>query len=111
MSRSRPWGADTAAAGDRARSPAERWAPAAGRVPAGGRVPVRQPSRSRPGRSRHRSFEEGPRYDHSLDLVGALVDLCDLRVTHHPLDRIVADVAVAAEELYAVGGHLHGHVR
>src|SRR4029453_3844067 len=31
-----------------------------------------------------------------LDLVCALVDLSDLRVSHHPLDRIVLHVAVAA---------------
>src|SRR6476661_7123218 len=38
--------------------------------------------------------------DHqALDLVGALVDLGDLGVAHHPLDRILADVAISAEDL------------
>src|SRR5436309_1086710 len=36
--------------------------------------------------------------DHeALDLVGPLVDLRDLGIAHHPLDRVVADIAVAAE--------------
>src|SRR3954466_7011990 len=38
--------------------------------------------------------------DHeALDLVRALVDLGDLCVAHHPLDRILVHVAVAAEDL------------
>src|SRR4051794_2852088 len=35
----------------------------------------------------------------ALDLVGALVDLGDLGVAQHPLDRVVAGVAVAATAL------------
>src|SRR6516225_427125 len=57
-----------------------------------------------------RLLQELPRHDHALDLVGALVDLGDLRVAHHALDREVVHVAVAAEQLYRVGGHRHGHV-
>src|SRR5205085_7390242 len=50
--------------------------------------------------------------DHqSLDLVRALVDLRDLRVAHHPLDRVLADVAVAAEDLDRLGRDRHGRVR
>ena len=45
-----------------------------------------------------------------LDLVGALVDLRDLGVAHHPLDGVLVDVAVAAQHLDGVGGHLHGRV-
>src|SRR5215510_11230578 len=46
--------------------------------------------------------------DHdALDLVGALEDLGDLRVPHEALDRILAGVTVAAEDLYGVGGDLH----
>ena len=45
-----------------------------------------------------------------LHLVGALVDLGDLGVAHHPLDRVVAGVAVAAEHLDGVGGDLHRDV-
>src|SRR5919201_6138749 len=37
--------------------------------------------------------------DHALDLVRAFVDLGDLRVAHHALDRVLGDVAVAAEHL------------
>src|SRR3954469_13586083 len=49
--------------------------------------------------------------DHALDLVGALVDLRDLGVAHHPLDRVVVDVPVAAEDLHGVDGHRHRRVR
>ena len=49
--------------------------------------------------------------DHDpLDLVGALVDLGDLGVAHHPLDGVLAGVAVAPEDLHGVGGDLHCHV-
>src|SRR4051812_32002748 len=53
---------------------------------------------------------EGPADDHPLDLVGALEDLHDLGLAHVALDREVAGVAVAAEDLDGVGGHLHGVV-
>src|SRR5512136_2068418 len=43
--------------------------------------------------------------DHlALDLVGALVDLGDLRVAHHLFDRVLLHVAVAAEHLHRVRG-------
>src|SRR5437879_11968973 len=48
--------------------------------------------------------------DHALDLVRALVDLHDLRVPHIPLDRIVARVAIPAEDLDRVGRDLHRRV-
>src|SRR2546423_1203161 len=61
--------------------------------------------------------EEGPIFlehlagDHEpLDLVRALVDLRDLRVAHHPLDGVLLDVAVAAEDLDCVGRDLHRDV-
>src|SRR4051812_19129057 len=39
--------------------------------------------------------------DHeALDLVGALVDLGDLGVAHHALDRVLVHVPVAAEHLH-----------
>ena len=41
-------------------------------------------------------------HDHVADLVGALVDLGDLGVAHHALDREVAGEAVAAEQSKAV---------
>ena len=34
-------------------------------------------------------LQQLPRHHHPLDLVGALVDLGDLGVAHHPLDRVV----------------------
>ena len=49
--------------------------------------------------------------DHlALDLVGALVDLGDLRVAHHLLDRVLLHVAVAAEDLHRVRGDAHRRV-
>src|SRR5438094_5306228 len=49
--------------------------------------------------------------DHEpLDLRGALVDLEQLRVAHELLDRVLLDVAVAAEDLHRVGRDLHGGV-
>src|SRR5204862_2895647 len=51
-----------------------------------------------------------PRDHDALDLVGALVDLRDLRVAHHALDRVFLDVAVAAEDLDRVGRDLHRDV-
>src|ERR1017187_5838856 len=55
-------------------------------------------------------LEQLPGHHGPLDLVGALVDLGDLRVPHHSLDRVIADVSVAAEQLHRVGGHLHRDV-
>ena len=40
--------------------------------------------------------------DQSLDLLRSFVELGDLRVAHHPLDRELVDVAVAAEDLDGV---------
>src|SRR5262245_53091468 len=70
------------------------------------------------GASLRDTGEQGPLFldhlagDHeSLNLVRALVDLRDLRVAHHPLDRILLHVAVATEDLDCVRRDLHGHVR
>src|SRR5215467_6550735 len=50
--------------------------------------------------------------DHEpLDLRGALIDLEQLRVAHELLDRVLLDVAVAAEDLDGVGRDLHRRVR
>src|SRR5690349_13159847 len=70
-------------------------------------------------RSAHRTWADTPPpllqeltcHHEALDLVGALVDLGDLRVPHHPLDRVVLDVPVAAEHLHGVRRDLHGDVR
>src|SRR5918998_316212 len=74
----------------------------------------RVPGHSRPGLVAGSSGgalpEEAAGDDHALHLVGALVDLGDLGVAHHALDREVLGVAGAAEELDGVGGHLHGDV-
>src|SRR3954470_2957517 len=49
--------------------------------------------------------------DHeALDLFRSLVDLRDLGVPHHPLDRVLLHVPVAAEDLDGVGRDLHRHV-
>src|ERR1051325_8054645 len=49
--------------------------------------------------------------DHEpLDLLGALVDLRDLRVAHEALDGIFLDVAVAAEDLHGLRRALHRDV-
>src|SRR5215207_5811952 len=50
-------------------------------------------------------------YHDPLDLVGALVDLRDLRVAHHPLERVLLHVAVAAEDLNALDRDVHRGVR
>ncbi len=55
--------------------------------------------------------EQAPGDDDSLDLVRALVDLGDLGIPHHALDREVPRVAGAPEELDGIGGHAHGRVR
>src|SRR4051812_34910793 len=52
-----------------------------------------------------------PGDDDPLDLVRALVDLGDLRVAHHPLHRVLVDVAVAAEHLDRLDRHGHRGVR
>src|SRR3954451_5963908 len=49
--------------------------------------------------------------DEALDLVRALVDLRDLGVAHHALDRILVDIAVAAEHLNRLDRHRHRGVR
>src|SRR6476619_249236 len=50
--------------------------------------------------------------DHQpLNLVRPLVDLRDLRVPHHPLQRVLGDVAVTAEHLHSIRRHLHRHIR
>src|SRR6476646_3783180 len=49
--------------------------------------------------------------DHeALDLRSPFVDLEQLRVAHQLLDRVLLDVAVAAEDLDGVGRHLHRRV-
>src|SRR6185437_16213722 len=63
-----------------------------------------------PGQLHPSALEQLAGHDQALDLVGALVDLGDLGVAHHPLDRVVLDVPVAAEQLDRIGGDVHGHV-
>src|SRR2546422_227722 len=55
-------------------------------------------------RARLAAGEEIASDDDTLDLVGALVDLRDLGVAHEALHRVLARVAVAAEDLHGVGG-------
>src|SRR5215207_11323369 len=65
---------------------------------------------STPSRSAWQAREELAGNDNPLHLIGALVDLGDLGVAHHPLDRIVPGVAVAAEQLDSIRRDLHGHI-
>src|SRR4051812_47726358 len=78
-------------------------------------VPI--PTRNRGGASRACPKRDGPadvhardrpREDQLLDLRGALEDVVDLRVAVHPLDRELARVAVAAEDLHRPLGGPHG---
>ena len=63
------------------------------------------------GRAGHAGpLQELTRDDEALDLLRALVELRDLRVAHHPLDRVLGDVAVSAQDLDGVGGDPHGGV-
>src|SRR5260370_13300104 len=73
------------------------------RTEAGGTGPPRRVTES----GSEDSFEEGTRDDDALDLVCSFVNLRDLGVTHHPLDRVVGDVSVTAQDLHAVGGPFH----
>src|SRR5512139_3181688 len=54
--------------------------------------------------------QQRPGHDEPLDLLGALVELGDLGVAHHPLHGKVLDVAVASEDLHRIGGHGHGRI-
>src|SRR5215471_720701 len=51
--------------------------------------------------------EQVPADHHALDLVGALVDLRDLGVSHHALHRVLLDVAVASEHLHGLDRDRH----
>src|SRR5687768_18452912 len=44
-------------------------------------------------------LQELARDDEALDLLGSLVELGDLRVAHHALNRVVGDVAVSTQDL------------
>ena len=48
--------------------------------------------------------------DGALNLIGALIDLQNLGIAHHLLNRILAHVAVAAEYLHGIGGDAHAHI-
>src|SRR3954465_10548186 len=67
------------------------------------------PNEKRPGRplAQARAADRAGD-DEALDLRGALEDRVDLRVAVHPLDRVLARVAVAAEDLDRALGAPHG---
>src|SRR5215471_21458580 len=46
----------------------------------------------------------------SLYLIGSLVDLADLGVAHHTLNRELFHISVAAQNLDGVVGHFHGNI-
>src|SRR5437868_13897133 len=90
-------------------------APARASVSASARPSPREPPVTKATRP-ERSMSIGTRQeyflcDHEpLDLRGALVDLKQLRVAHELLDRVLLDVAVAAEHLHRIGRHLHRRI-
>src|SRR5690606_9506708 len=66
-------------------------------------------SRPAPHRSRsRRQVQVAAGDDDPLDLIGPFVDLGDLGVAHETFHGEVPDVAVAAQDLDRVDGHLHG---
>ena len=48
--------------------------------------------------------------DEALDLVGALVDLHELGITHIFFEGQVLHITVTAEDLYRISGHTHGDI-
>src|SRR5215207_8750292 len=90
-------------------------APARASVSASARPSPREPPvtrATRPDRSISiATWHEDLFCDHEpLDLRSAFVDLEQLRVAHQLLDRILLDVAVAAEDLHCIRRHLHYRV-
>src|SRR5688500_1889359 len=87
-------------------------APALASASASARPRPRAPPVTRATRP-ERSISIGTRHeyltgdDQALDLRGALVDLEQLGVAHELLDRVLLDVAVAAEDLDRVGRDAH----
>lgn len=45
-----------------------------------------------------------------LDLIGSLIYLSDLRVSHHPLYVILFHKAVSTEHLHSLGCHMHSGI-
>src|SRR5437867_470352 len=68
------------------------------------------PPARRPQKVRHSTEQCSCDHD-ALNLVRALIDLRNLGVAHHSLDRVVADVPVSPKQLHAIRGHPHGHIR
>src|SRR3989440_11350861 len=79
-------------------------------VMAGGCPTSTASSRSGSHRCERRRLERARDHD-ALDLVRALVDLRDLGVAQEALDRVLLDVAVAAEHLDGLDGDRHRRVR
>ena len=52
------------------------------------------------------SLEQMSGNDHALDFGSAFIDLGDLGISHHALDRILASETIAAEQLHASAGHV-----
>src|SRR5580765_1091720 len=61
--------------------------------------------RKPPPRPSHRLGEQLAPDQHAPDLAGAGADLVELGVAPQPAERVVVDVAVAAEDLHALAGH------
>src|SRR5438093_706966 len=98
------------AAGPPRRRPHERPPTLRGRAPQKAARGLAHRGR-RAGASGAERLQDVAGHDDALDLVRPLVDLRDLRIAHHPLHGILADVAVAPEDLNGVGRDLHGGIR
>ena len=54
--------------------------------------------------------EDGAADDHFLNLVGTLVNLGNLGITHHPLHMVLLHETVSAKHSDSLSGHFHGHI-
>src|SRR6266852_8937085 len=57
------------------------------------------------------SFEQLARDHQPLDLIGSLVDLNQLCISHELFHRELLNVPISAIDLDRVGGHSHRHIR
>src|SRR5215469_16139511 len=77
-------------------------------APASGSCSLVRKSSANAGEKKRARLAQHLAGDHEpLDLLRPLVDLRDLRVAHEALDRVLLDVAVAAQDLYRLGRHRH----
>ena len=53
-------------------------------------------------------FEQTPGDHQPLNLAGAFVDLACLGIAHHAFDRVFFHIPMPTQNLYGLGGDLHG---